>query len=323
MALIAFLGQTAKAEIKSYSTTVLLQEAGSLLKAGKLDKAKDLYLKALEQDSLNRNALKNVGYILTMSDDNQQALIYLKRAEQAGHSDGDIYNLLGSAYGSLGDTTNSLASYAQAVILTPENGAYLKNYGVALVSAGNFTEALSTLQSAFSLAPADGELSFLIGNSYAGLEKPKEALKSYRGAVELNYDTGDLRYNMGMVSESIGDFWSAEEHYGIGISRDPKNLELRQRLAVLYSRAGVYKQAVPLFKENLSRDPNFINSRFGLGICYAFQGFPDSANAELMKVQRVDKSKYETMKKMIDGATKYYKESSKESRTRPDSATTR
>jgi tetratricopeptide (TPR) repeat protein len=321
---VVTITQSAAANADSYAITTLLRDAGDLLKAGKLNESKDKYLKALAEDSLNQHALKNIGYIFSLQKDYKNSLAYLQKAEKVGPADADTYNLLAIAQSVAGDTAGSLISYRKAVNLSSDNVSYIKNYGAALVSAGRFTDAIPVLDSARALNPSDGELSFLLGNSYAGLSKPKEAIKSFRAAMELNYDTGDLRYHLGMVSESIGDFWSAEEHYGFGISKAPKNLELRQRLAVLYLRTGVYGQARRLLADNLTHDPNFINSRVALGACYAHLGFPDSAKAELQKVQRIDQGKYEVMKKLVDSATKQYNDSkNKNSTNKADSATKR
>jgi len=297
----------AKGNVSSAST--LLRDAGSLLQAGKYDKARALYLEALKEDSLNQHALKNIGYIYSIRKDYKNSLRYLQKAEAIGHADADTYNLLGIAYAGTGDTLKSLKNYKQAINLAGDNAAYVKNYGAALVTASRFSEAIAALDSAHTMTPKDGEIDFLLGNCYAGLAKPEEALKSYRAAIESGYDTGELRYHLGMVSETAGDLWSAEEHYGIGISKDPGNLELRQRLAVLYLRAGVYNQAERLFKDNLSRDLDFVKSRIGLGTCYAFMGYSDSAYAELKTVRETHKDQYEAMKQMVEGANKYYKES--------------
>ncbi|MFQ5606804.1 MAG: tetratricopeptide repeat protein [Candidatus Zixiibacteriota bacterium] len=302
--LILTLGSTnlAWGQAQNDSLEYFLKRGGNELRSEKYAEAIISYQRALDIDSLNLNALRNLGFTLALGGGHKNAIALWERADRQGIADADIYNNLGVSYGALENAEKSIENFRRALALDQENLEYMRSFGVATLNAGRFEEAHIALEAAVKLAPEDGQINYLLGNSHSGIGKAVKAQRDYRKAIELGYDDAELRLNYGLILDEAGDLWGAEEQLGKAVGMEPDNLDYRQRLAVFYMKTLAYKQAVKLFRENLERDSAFVNSRIGLGAAYSHQGLMDSAYAQLAWVKNAFPNRAGEMMNLIKKA---------------------
>ena len=274
------------AQVTNDSLNLHLQRGGNDLKNENFSDAIISYQRALDIDSLNLNALRNLGFILAIGGDHKNAIKLWERADRHGVADADVYSNLGVSYSKLGETEKSLDNYRFAIELDQENVGYMRDFATTALNAGIFEPAHIAMEAAIKLAPEDPEINYLLGNCHAGVGESVKAQRNYRKAIELGYDNPELRFNYGMMLEAAGDMLGAEEQLGFASGRAPDNLDYRQRLAVFYMKTEVYTQSVKLFRKNIERDSTYINSRIGLSVAFANLDQMDSAYAQLAWVKK-------------------------------------
>ena len=290
------------AEVRNDSLIMHLQRGGNDLRNENYEAAVTSFESALGIDSLNLNALRNLGFILALRGDHKDAIRLWERADRHGIANADVYNNLGVSYGTLGQTEKALNNYSFAMELEQDNVGYMKNFATTALNAGLFEPAHLAMEEAVKLAPDNPEINYLLGNCHAGVGESVKAQRNYLKAIDLGYDNPELRFNYGMMLEAAGDMLGAEEQLGFASNRAPENLDYRQRLGVFYMKTGVYTQSAKNFHENLERDSTYINSRIGLAIAFANLGQMDSAYAQLAWVKKSEPARAGEMMNLIKKA---------------------
>ena len=85
-----------------------------------------------------------------------------------------------------GNFVASLADYARAERLTPNNGALHLNKGAALIGAGQYDEALIALEKALMLETQDPQAAYYnLGLAHEYLGQTEPAFHNYKAALEL------------------------------------------------------------------------------------------------------------------------------------------
>jgi len=92
------------------SLDVYLKKGGAAFANNDYPKSLEFFHKALEFDSLNVNALHNLGVLYSMKQDHHMSLGYLRMAVAQDSTDPDIFNSLGITYSNLSDTSKASAS---------------------------------------------------------------------------------------------------------------------------------------------------------------------------------------------------------------------
>lgn len=306
---VVFCANMSFAQANDDSLSLHLQRGGNDLRSEKYEEATVSFQKALDIDSLNLNALRNLGFLLALAGDHKSAIKLWERADNYGVADADVYSNLGLSYAKLGQTEKALNNYSFAMELDQENVGYMRDFATTALNAGLFEPAHIAMEEAIKLAPEDPEINYLLGNCHAGVGESVKAQLDYRKAIELGFDIPELRFNYGMMLESAGDLLGAEEQLGFASNRAPENLDYRQRLGVFYMKTGVYTQSVKNFHENLERDSTYINSRIGLAIAFANLGNMDSAYAQLAWVKKSEPARASEMMNLIKKAEDNHKRS--------------
>lgn len=292
------------AQATNDSLNLHLQRGGNDLRNENYEEAVISFQRALDIDSLNLNALRNLGFILALGGDHKNAIKLWERAERHGVADANVYSNLGVSYSKLGQTEKALDNYRFAIELDQENITYMKNFASTALNAGIFEPAHIVMEAAVKLAPEDPEVNYLLGNCHAGVGESVKAQRNYRKAIELGYDNPELRFNYGLMLEAAGDMLGAEEQLGFASGRAPDNLDYRQRLAVFYMKTGVYTQSVKLFHRNIARDSTYTNSRIGLSVAFANLDQMDSAYAQLAWIKKAQPERAGEMANLIQQAAK-------------------
>lgn len=142
----------------------MIKQAMRQHQAGEIDEAKALYLKALELQPANPDALHLCGLVCHQLGDYKSAIHYIR----------------------------------QAVDHVPEQPVLRNNLGNALRKAGDFKGAIDQLQRALELRPGYAGAHLNLSLAFTGLNDHDAALKHGREAVRLDPQQAEAWFNLGI-----------------------------------------------------------------------------------------------------------------------------
>ncbi len=161
----------------------LLNNAYLAYRAGKLDQAQQLYLKALSLDSSNTDGLLGMAVIAQRRGDDNVAAHY----------------------------------YAQVLTLDPRNA--VANAGMSALSNDDNSE--SRLKILLNEQQNSSSLHFALGNYYAEHARWAEAQQAYFDAYKLAPDRAELAFNLAVSLDRLGQNKAAAQYYRRALQLDP------------------------------------------------------------------------------------------------------
>jgi len=209
----------------------LLKAAINNHKAGNLEKAADLYIKALRTEPNNFDALHLLGVLNHQAGYSQKAVQLINRAINLIDNNADAFNHLGVAYRALGQASNADKCYRKAININPD-----------------FTEAY-----------------FNLGNALSDLKRFKEAEKFYKKAIKLKPDYVTALNNLATTQIELEQFSQAENTLRKIVSIKPNYVEAFINLGLLLNRQGHHSQAESVYKQALKASTNSPYIHFYLG----------------------------------------------------------
>ena len=136
-------------------------------------------ISALAQDALNRARQElQAGHI-------PAAISLLEGYLHAHPSDAEVYNLLGVAYGRMGDDDRSLAMFQKLARLAPDQPRVYNNLGAAYLKKGKAEEAGAAFRHALRLSPNDVNALYNLGALLNAGHKYKESRPLLEKALRL------------------------------------------------------------------------------------------------------------------------------------------
>ncbi len=167
-------------QLNPYSSDLFLNRA--ICKSILQDKsAVQDFIKALEINARNTDALRCYGDYLLDKKDNKQAMSYYNQAIQLNPNDAEAYNSRGKLNWSLGLMSKAIQDFTKAINLE-DNYQFLVNRGLLFQENNQMDEAFSDLIAAIQLQPND--LSAYNGLGFLFLDK-----KDYSKALQY-FDFG-------------------------------------------------------------------------------------------------------------------------------------
>ena len=107
-------------------------KAQTALMNGNRKKAEELFLAMTRDYPDVPGAFANLGFLLSMKDDQENAVIALKRAIELDPNNPEAYNLLGVLYRKSGRFQEALEVYQRGLAVAPKHKNLLRNSGILL-----------------------------------------------------------------------------------------------------------------------------------------------------------------------------------------------
>ncbi|MEW5924029.1 MAG: tetratricopeptide repeat protein [Candidatus Zixiibacteriota bacterium] len=271
---LVILGTAVQAED---SLSVYLKKGGAAFGANDYPKALEFFHRALDFDSINVNALRNLGVLYSMKKDYAKSLEYLKKALAHDTTDPEIYNSLGISYSSIGDTVKAVSYYRRAVSMDANNLDFLHNLGSICVASGKHDEARKILAKMITLDTADTEAHFLMGNIFLSRKDYAGAEKFFDVAAGRAPKQPRYLYYQGLVKDRLRKQDDAEAIYKKALEYYPDYFEVHQRLGVLYIMQEKFAEALAQFREAARIKPDDIDTQVFLGAALVYNNMPDEA----------------------------------------------
>tara|TARA_B100000686_G_scaffold348468_1_gene439576 strand:- start:1551 stop:3356 length:1806 start_codon:yes stop_codon:yes gene_type:complete len=149
-------------EVRPGMVKVEVIRGNLLAMKGQLDQAALHYRRAIEKDSSNINAYRNLGAVLLKTGDDDGAANSFREALARKPSQPSIRNNLGSILYRKRKVVEAEEQFRRAVKLSPENSTILYNLAMALADQGKRNEAARYLRSALKVTPRFSKALYLL-----------------------------------------------------------------------------------------------------------------------------------------------------------------
>ncbi|MFA9372921.1 MAG: tetratricopeptide repeat protein [Poseidonibacter sp.] len=287
---------------KNKEVLILLKNAIEEYNKKSIDKAKEIYLKVLEIEEDNEEALGNLGVILKAQKDYEKAISYYIKAIKINPDNSLTYNNLGNTfkeikdykravlaftdcikrdstnfsafnnlgivYESMGDNERAIKCYKEAVRINPKFSKAVNNIGVVLYKQKKYQQSIDIFRIAFKIDPEYYELHSNIGACFNKLKKYDEAIKSLDLAIKHNPKNGGAYTNLGNVYNKLFDYKKAAKLHEKSIALEPKGSNAYSNVGTSYKYLGLTNKAIKAYQKAIQLDPSFVNAHFDLATMY-------------------------------------------------------
>ena len=146
---------------------------------------------------------------------------------------------LGYALGQLGQFSEEIAAYREAVRLGLREGNLFYNLGLALATAlEDHDGAIAAFQVGLRLAPDDPEMWYNLGVAYLSKRDFPRARDAFQATLVRDPDYVEARNNLAHALLGLGDRAGARAAWETILRRDPGNLAARINLRLLDQQGG-------------------------------------------------------------------------------------
>lgn len=202
-------------------------------KAGRLQTAKRIYVRILEGQPKNADALHLLGVVESQAGRHGAAVDHITSAIHVNPDHAESHYNLGNALTAQADVDGAIASYRRAIAI---NSTYAKahyNLANALRERDRPDEAIASYVRAIEIDPNHAKAHYNLGNVLHARGRPDEAMASYRRAIEINPGSEKAHHNLGVLLLDSGRPDEALATYNHVIEINPDNRSTRHLIAAL------------------------------------------------------------------------------------------
>ena len=220
--------------------TSVLHQALAFHQANLLEEAEQLYLKVLQGNSRNFDALHLLGVVYFQRGDHVGAIRQIDRALKINPKSAAAHSNLGNALKGLKRFKDAIKSYDKAISIKPDYFEAYSNRGDALNELKRFAEALSNCDRAIALKPDYAQAINNCGVALDGLKRFDEALKWYDAAIALKPDYAEAFNNRGDIFNKLTKTDAALADFEKAVALNPD-------LAIAFNNQGIALQILKRF----------------------------------------------------------------------------
>ena len=259
-----------------------IDTALELQRVGKLDESKDIYIKILQKEPNNFEALHFLGVIAYQCKDYQLAIDLISMSIELMPNNPVALSNLGNALKELDRFDEALTKFDLAIALNPLSISAIFNRGLVLIRAkkldqalhsfntvikidpnfieafhsralvlrdlGSLTEAINSLNKAISLKPDYAQAYFERGAILVNLKQFDLAMESYDSAINLKANYFEAIHNRGFLFMEMGKLKLAIENFDKAISLQNTNPEAHKNKALALLANGQFEEGFELYE---------------------------------------------------------------------------
>jgi len=166
-----------------------LNYALMLIKANKLDGARDLLEELHKTDPQDKDILYNLGMCYTELDEPDKAVKTLTECVRCYPNYSNAYVALGFAHSRLADFKKAKECFLRALEVDPVNSFALRNLGSIYGNVNDYAKAIECFEKSFSINNEDQLTAYGLGYTYFQKAKPDKAVEYFKVAIALDEST--------------------------------------------------------------------------------------------------------------------------------------
>ena len=214
--------------------TQLVRFADQLVKNGQLDAAGDFLLRNQSQlaaEPKYTETLLFVGDTFLEQENHQAALALYRQAVQVKPNLAKANYQLGLVLEMSGELEQAMAQYRRVLEMNPSNADAHLRLGFVLNQQGKIDDAIASFREGVRLRPNFVAAHFDFGLILERAGKPAEALAQFRRVLEIAADFSDAHFRMAVLLQVQGDPAAAVPHLRERIRLTPADLKAQNNLA--------------------------------------------------------------------------------------------
>lgn len=197
-----------------------------------------------------------------------EAVVEYRSALAVDPKYGKAFVGLGESYAQLGDTRNSMGSYARAADLLPDDVDVLVKTGTMHLLLREYVDAQTRAEQALARDPRNLVALILRANALAGLMEVDKAIQEIQDAIQLEPGRAELYANLGSIQANRGKDAEAEAAFKQAVTVDPKSPRAYAALGNFYWSVKRSKDAEQAFLKAVELEPTDLMSNKILATFY-------------------------------------------------------
>ncbi len=202
---------------------------------GQLDKAEEIYLEIIVEETKNAEALKLLGVLSCQKNKFDDGINYLDAAIELDEHNAEFHLVLGNAFLHKGEVDKGIISLKRASELDPSSAEIFATLGDTYQKVKNFHDALAAYQRANVIEP-DNIKHIICAGLCAIFTGQHEAAREYlEQALEKDNSIPQIHYGLSVINAEGGNKEEAIDLMNKASELDPDNPEYK-RLIEEYSK---------------------------------------------------------------------------------------
>ena len=212
---------------------MLLDQASSCIKYGRLGQAEDLCREILKLSPRTSEAYNILGTVYQERGLIDDAISALYKTVELDSSNANAFFNLGTILGQRGQYEQAATFLRKGLALAPRTAEARNNLGLALAGLGKLNEAISSLKIATELDPHYGDAWLSLGDAYCKQGQLQKAVDTYQRCIQFNPDFTEGHYNLSVTQHDLKLLPDAIESLQRTIELDPEHTAACHMLAAL------------------------------------------------------------------------------------------
>jgi Flp pilus assembly protein TadD len=260
-----------------------LQEARSLLAAGKLSAAETVLRGYLKDDPSSAEAHYLLGDALFREQKARESLAEFTAGAKFKHPGTSELRIVASDYVLLGDFADADKWFSEVTAETPNDAEAWYLLGRTKYNENRFAEAITSFEHVLALRPKDIQAEDNLGLSQQGLGHTEQAKVAFQSAIAWQSDKpADVQpyLNLGTLLIDQGDLPAATQQLTKAAALAPDNPKIHEELGRALQAQGDFERAQSQLESAVKLAPNAAALHFKLGQVYRHRGLNDRAQQE-------------------------------------------
>ncbi|XP_051484352.1 Bardet-Biedl syndrome 4 protein isoform X2 [Apus apus] len=235
-------------ELNRHDLTYMMLGKIHLLE-GEVDKAIEVYKKAVEFSPENTDLLTTLGLLYLQRGDYQKAFEHLGNALTYDPTNYKATLAAGSMMQVHGDFDVALSKYRVVASTAPESPPLWNNIGMCFFGKKKYVAAISCLKRANYLAPFDWKILYNLGLVHLTMQQYASAFHFLSAAISFQPKMGELYMLLAVALTNLEDMENAKRSYEQAVALDKCNPLVNLNYAILLYNQGDKQGALCQYQE--------------------------------------------------------------------------
>jgi tetratricopeptide (TPR) repeat protein len=258
-----------------------LKRGATLVAAGRLAEARNLYEQALRSSPDDADLLFGLGTVFFQEHNWPKAIENYRSSINARPGSVKVLYYLAEAFFMEADVDRARQTIAMAASLAPNDAQICQKYGEYLaVNIENRREGLSWMEKSRRLDPRLARIDFDIARTQFDLTDFPSAIRNFEAALKQDAGNGEAAFYLGESWANLGDWEKARDFYTYALAHGYEKGPAFYGLGRAQVELGQFEDAVSSLQRAIVLQPSLMKAHFQLGKAYRQLGRSSEAREE-------------------------------------------